>query len=150
MGMTDKHVDTGAALLADVEPAAELLRCLAHPQRLMIVCTLMSGERAVSELERELSIRQPSLSQHLASLREADIITGRRKAKAVFYRLSDHRTAFLVETLHAIFCEPAQLGHQRAQGAPSIPPRPIPMPAGRQPVARVSEAAFFARIGEGD
>ena len=126
-----------------VEPAAELLRALANPQRLAIACTLIKGERAVSELEAELGIRQPSLSQHLGSLREAGIIVGRRKAKAVFYRLGDARAAELVETLHQIFC--SRPGAD-ARGWASTP---------RAPAARLAdvpesrgEAAVFARVGE--
>ena len=72
MGVMRK-LDAPAITLEDVEPAAELLRSLASPQRLAIVCTLIEGERAVSELEATLGIRQPSLSQHLGSLREAGI-----------------------------------------------------------------------------
>jgi DNA-binding transcriptional ArsR family regulator len=134
----------------DVEPAADLLRSLANPQRLMIVCTLVEGERAVSELERELAIRQPSLSQHLASLREDGIISGRREAKAVFYRISDKRAALIVEALHAIFCEPARKTREQAVAGVSRSarsPRQLETRTAKKS-PRVSEAAFFARIGE--
>ena len=44
---------------------SELLKTLAHPMRLMIVCTLIDGEYSVSELEEKLDIHQPNLSQQL-------------------------------------------------------------------------------------
>ena len=68
----------------------------------------------MTELEATLGSRQPSLSQHLGSLREAGIIAGRHEAKAVFYRVSDPRAAAVVEALHAIFCE-ARLGTRAAR-----------------------------------
>lgn len=147
MGMMRK-LDASAVTLENVEPAAELLRSLASPQRLAIVCTLIEGERAVSELEATLGIRQPSLSQHLGSLREAGLIVGRREAKAVFYRVSDPRAAAVVEALHAIFCEPrlasrlARVEHAR----PSVAKRALPY--GRSAPPSRSEAAVFAIVGE--
>ena len=137
----------------DVEPAADLLRSLANPQRLMIVCTLVEGERAVSELERELAIRQPSLSQHLATLREEGIISGRREAKAVFYRIKDERAATIVEALHAIFCEPARKAREQVAvrvSPPARSPRRIETRAAKKSAHITGEAALFARIGEGE
>lgn len=135
----------GVVSLADVEPVAEILKSLANPHRLMIVCTLVEGERAVSELERDLDIRQPSLSQHLASLREAGLVVGRREAKAVFYRLADARVARVIEALHEIFCEPARRDRRRAD---ALPPRESLPGVEKRPFrAPVGDAAFFARIG---
>jgi DNA-binding transcriptional ArsR family regulator len=83
---------------------ALLLRTLSHPARLMIVCTLVEGEYSVGELEEELSIHQPTLSQQLTVLREAGIVETRREAKQIFYRLTAAKAARLVEALYAIFC----------------------------------------------
>lgn len=145
----------GGVAFADVEPVAELLKSLANPHRLMIVCTLVEGERAVSELERDLDIRQPSLSQHLASLREAGLILGRREAKAVFYRISDDRAARVVEALHEIFCEPIRLGRNRARNENASARREITARKNPEPVLprangapRHSEAAVFAVVGD--
>lgn len=134
-------VMTRMLALGDVEPAADLLKSLANPHRLMIVCTLVEGERSVADLERELAIRQPSLSQHLGSLREAGIIAPRREAKSVFYRLSDERAIRVVETLHAIFCAPGLKGT-----LPTTKPIDVPQ---QKPLARLlpTEAAKFARLG---
>jgi DNA-binding transcriptional ArsR family regulator len=132
--------------IEDVEVAAELLKSLSNPQRLQIVCALAEGEQGVSDLERKLEIRQPSLSQHLASLREAGIIAGRREAKAVFYRISDARAAMFVEALHAIFCDPPRHGLRKAASTASGKRAPTTNAMKRAPYA--GEAAFFARVGE--
>ena len=132
---------------AAMTEAAELLRSLASPQRLAIMALLLDGERAVSEVEAELGIRQPSLSQHLGSLREAGLIAGRREAKAVFYRVSDPRAAAVVEALQAIF---VWEGRRRASAPRPASDRAPPRRPSKQPaLARRGEAAVFARVGEG-
>ncbi|MDN2564976.1 metalloregulator ArsR/SmtB family transcription factor [Aquibium sp. A9E412] len=93
-----------AELTERADEACRLLRSLANRNRLAIVCTLAEGERSVGELETELGIRQPTLSQQLAALREDGLVKTRRDAKRVFYSLTDDRAAELVEALYAIFC----------------------------------------------
>nr|WP_158810201.1 metalloregulator ArsR/SmtB family transcription factor [Beijerinckia sp. L45] len=127
--------------LGDVEPAADLLKSLANPQRLMIVCTLVEGERSVADLERALAIRQPSLSQHLGSLREAGIIAPRREAKSVYYRLSDERAIRVIETLHAIFCK------SESKKTTAIKKPVAAIPPKSQARSLPTEAARFARVG---
>ena len=60
-----------ASMEARAGEVAALLKTLAHPARLMIVCTLVEGEYSVGELEEGLDIHQPTLSQQLGVLREA-------------------------------------------------------------------------------
>lgn len=88
--------------------AADFLKKLAHPSRLMIVCALVDGERSVRDLEDTLGIRQPGLSQQIAELREARFIAGRKESKSVFYRLADDRIAEIVALMHRMFCETPQ------------------------------------------
>ena len=64
---------------------AELLRVFAHPMRLMILKALASGELSVSDLAERIELGQPTLSQQLAVLRKAALVTTRREAKQVFY-----------------------------------------------------------------
>ncbi|MCR6498954.1 sulfite-sensing transcriptional repressor BigR [Shinella sp. CPCC 101442] len=84
---------------------AGLLKTLAHPARLMLVCSLVDREYAVSALEEALGLHQPNLSQQLNVLREAGIVETRREGKQIFYRLTGEKAARLVEALHGIFCE---------------------------------------------
>jgi DNA-binding transcriptional ArsR family regulator len=88
-----------------VGEASELLKSIANPNRLSIVCMLLEGERSVAELERELRIHQPTLSQQLRELREGGIVTCRREAKHVMYSVADQRVARLIETLRDIFSD---------------------------------------------
>lgn len=92
-------------LTAKSEAAAELLVLLANPQRLRILCTLLEGERSVSELEAVVDLSQSALSQHLARLRDARIVTTRRAAQSIFYTLADERAARILEALAEVFCK---------------------------------------------
>lgn len=91
-------------MLANAGEAADFLKSMAHPSRLMITCALVDGERSVAELEELLGIRQPGLSQQLAELREAGCIVGRRESKNVFYSLADGRIGDFITTMHRLFC----------------------------------------------
>lgn len=92
------------ALADKAAEATAFLKKLANQDRLMIVCTLIEGERSVRELEQSLGLRQPSLSQQLGELRQAGMIEGRKEGKQMFYRLADARVLALVGTLHQLFC----------------------------------------------
>lgn len=94
-----------SAMLDNAAEAADFLKKVANPNRLMIVCALVDGERSVRDLEDTLGIRQPGLSQQIAELREAGLIAGRKESKSVFYRLADERVAEFVAMMHRMFCE---------------------------------------------
>ena len=104
-----------AEMLDNAEVAADFLKKLANPNRLMIVCALVDGERSVRDLEDTLGIRQPGLSQQIAELREAGFIVGRKQSKSVFYRLADGRVAEFIAMMHHLFCE--------TPGKPSLLPQ---------------------------
>ena len=57
------------AMAAKADEAARMLRSLANPHRLQILCLLVEGELGVGELQRQVSLSQSALSQHLARLR---------------------------------------------------------------------------------
>lgn len=103
--MTDVTANTVTDLLERAGEASEFLKKLANPNRLMIVCALVGGERSVRELEDTLGIRQPGLSQQIAELRDAGLIAGRKESKSVFYRLADDRVKAIVSLLYSMFCE---------------------------------------------
>ncbi|MBE1710838.1 MULTISPECIES: sulfite-sensing transcriptional repressor BigR [Mesorhizobium] len=93
-----------AAMESRAGEVAALLKTLAHPMRLMLVCTLVEGEYSVSQLEETLDIHQPNLSQQLTVLRDANIVETRRDGKQIFYRLTAEKAAQLVAALYTIFC----------------------------------------------
>lgn len=83
--------------------AAQHLRVFAQPQRLLILATLIDRELPVGSIETETGIVQPALSQQLAELRRANLVTHRRQAKRVLYKLADDRTAAIVSYMVAVF-----------------------------------------------
>lgn len=86
----------------DFENATHLLRAFANPHRFRILCLLRQEERTVGSLEQEIGIRQPSMSQQLARLREDGIVTCRREGKSMIYRLANPRAESLVDALIGI------------------------------------------------
>lgn len=77
----------------------EQLKTLAQPQRLMILSAILGGERSVGEIEAATGIGQPALSQQLAELRRADLVTPRREARQIFYSVADEAVGHRVRTL---------------------------------------------------
>ena len=84
--------------------AAQLLKSLANESRLMILCTLASGERSVGELNAEVDLSQSSLSQHLGVLRKEGLVQTRRVSQTIYYSLADSPALQVIGTLHNIFC----------------------------------------------
>lgn len=56
-------------MVDNAKRATDFLKALSHESRLMILCILAEGEKSVGELERLLTLRQPTVSQQLARLR---------------------------------------------------------------------------------
>lgn len=97
-----------AALEAKAAEAARLLRLLANENRLLLLCLLAAeGEMTVGRLAEALCLSQPALSQHLSRLREDGLVTARRDAQSMHYRISDPRAARLLGVLHELYCPPA-------------------------------------------
>lgn len=86
------------------QDAAALLKALANENRLMILCTLMGGEMSVGELNAKVPLSQSALSQHLASLRDAGLVSTRKEAQTVFYRLEGDEAAKVIAVLQSIYC----------------------------------------------
>jgi DNA-binding transcriptional ArsR family regulator len=64
-----------------------VFQALADPSRRAILESLMGGEAAVKDLTARFDISQPAVSQHLATLRDAGLVNGRREGRCVYYRL---------------------------------------------------------------
>jgi DNA-binding transcriptional ArsR family regulator len=94
------------ALMSKSAPASDLLKSLANPHRLMILCQLSQGERSVGDLAAALDLRVPTMSQHLALLRRSGLVATRREGQTMHYRIDDPDTQRILETLFAIYCEP--------------------------------------------
>ncbi|TWC32796.1 ArsR family transcriptional regulator [Pseudomonas sp. SJZ079] len=91
-------------LRTNADAAGQLLKALANPDRLLLLCQLAQGERNVSELESQLGILQPTLSQQLAVLRREALVATRREGKQVYYRISSPAALAVIGTLYQLFC----------------------------------------------
>jgi DNA-binding transcriptional ArsR family regulator len=64
-----------------------IFQALADPSRRAIFESLTRGEAAVKELTARFAISQPAVSQHLAALKDAGLVQGRREGRCVYYRV---------------------------------------------------------------
>ncbi len=92
--MHDEHIETIAALL----------KTMAHPIRLKILCLLQEGERTVSELQHEVKTSHANVSQHLAILRNQGIVSCRKDANYMRNRIADDSILQLIATMRELFC----------------------------------------------
>jgi DNA-binding transcriptional ArsR family regulator len=84
--------------------AGELLKTLAHKDRLMILCHLVVAEKSVGELAKLLNIPQSPLSQHLARMRQESLVKTRREAQTIYYSITSPEVRRMVEVLHELYC----------------------------------------------
>ncbi|EOX4942634.1 metalloregulator ArsR/SmtB family transcription factor [Vibrio alginolyticus] len=103
MSYTDMDV---AAMKGNANEAADLLKVMAHPERLMVLCQLIQGEGevGVGELQKNSFLSQSAFSQHLTVLRKHKLIKARKASQQVFYSLSEPRVESLIKALHSVFC----------------------------------------------
>lgn len=91
-------------MAAQVEVAAELLKALSNAQRLRVLCLLADGELTVGELNARVELSQSALSQHLAVLREHQMVNTRRESQTIYYSIAEGPVQKVINTLHAIYC----------------------------------------------
>ena len=89
----------------DIERASLSMKAMAHPLRLKILCTLGSREVSVQDIVADVGTSQSNISQHLAILRDKGILTARKDANRVFYRVGDVRTLRLIGMMREVFCK---------------------------------------------
>jgi len=83
--------------------AVGALRVLANEDRLLLLCRLSQGEMCVGDLEEELGIRQPTLSQQLRVLRHEGVVSTRRQGKHIFYIVDDPAVLEILAVLSRIY-----------------------------------------------
>ena len=88
----------------DIEQAARSLKAMSHPLRLKILCTLGDSEASVQDIVEVVGTSQSNISQHLAILRDKGILTARKDANRVYYRVGDPRTLRLICMMREVFC----------------------------------------------
>lgn len=93
-------------LMQRARDASDFLKAISHESRLIVLCLLSEKERSVSELERILSLRQPTISQQLARLREDRLVTTRRDGNTIYYSLANDDVRRVIELVYSIYCHP--------------------------------------------
>jgi len=88
----------------DIERASRSLKAMSHPLRLKILCTLGDQEVSVQDIVDHVGTSQSNISQHLAILRDKGILTSRKDANRVYYRVGDARTLALIGMMREVFC----------------------------------------------
>lgn len=93
-------------LAAQAADAAHMLKLLGNEHRLLILCFLIAqGEMKVGDLVEAIGLSQSALSQHLSLLREDGLVTFRREAQTLYYRVSDPRASRILKVLKDVFCD---------------------------------------------
>lgn len=86
---------------------AEIFKALSHPTRLKIVCGLIKKENcSVNTIAEKLGVAQPTVSQHLNILKNADIISGYRNGNQICYKVENSVAKRIIEALGADLCPP--------------------------------------------
>ena len=97
--------NSAAQLEEHATQAAAILKQLANPVRLQILCQLIGGDKSVGEISKGIDLSQSALSQHLAKMREAGLVEAEKRGQMVYYRIVDMRAHALFSTLYLIFCK---------------------------------------------
>ncbi|PSJ42717.1 transcriptional regulator [Zobellella endophytica] len=89
---------------ANAAQAVKLLKALANERRLFILCHLLDKELSVGEMNQHLGLSQSALSQHLAILRNDELVRTRKEAQTVYYSLQSEEVREVIALLHRLYC----------------------------------------------
>ncbi|MBC7602311.1 MAG: helix-turn-helix transcriptional regulator [Ramlibacter sp.] len=92
------------ALRSAAGQAVGALKLLANTERMLLLCQLSQGEMCVSDLEIQLDIHQPTLSQQLGVLRSEGVVSTRREGKNIFYAIADPDLIEIISVLYRLYC----------------------------------------------
>lgn len=92
---------------ASIEKVSRCMKALAHPLRLKVIVALNDQELSVQDLVEAVGTTQSNVSQHLTIMRDKEILSSRRVANQVFYRVGDCKVLDLVALTKRIFCQSA-------------------------------------------
>ena len=89
---------------ADITKAARCVKAMSHPLRLKILCVLGNKALSVQDIVEQVGTTQSNISQHLAILREKDILGYKKEANRVYYFIDDPRMLQLIRMMRDLFC----------------------------------------------
>ncbi len=94
-------------LEAKAEEVAATLSAMANPKRLLVMCTLLTGEKSVGDLAEIVQLSPAALSQHLGKMRALRLVSTRRDGQTIYYSLASAEVQAVLETLYRVYCAPA-------------------------------------------
>ena len=95
---------TNQANVEDTTLTANALKAMAHPLRWKILCTLGNTELSVGEIVEKTGTSQSNISQHLEQLRNKNILTSRKEANRIYYRIRNDQLLELIGTMRNVLC----------------------------------------------
>jgi len=93
-------------LEAKAEEVATVLAALANPKRLIVLCTLLDGEKSVGDLAGIVQLSSAALSQHLAKMRALRLVSTRRDGQTIYYSLASDDVRAVLNALYQVYCAP--------------------------------------------
>jgi DNA-binding transcriptional ArsR family regulator len=103
---TENLYETINPLEARAEEVAATLSVMANPKRLLVMCTLLAGEKSVGDLAEVVQLSPAALSQHLGKMRALRLVATRRDGQTIYYSLASPEVRALLETLYRVYCGP--------------------------------------------
>ena len=103
--MKKSQNDTFDNMRANACKAEVILKQLANSKRLLILCSLLAGEKNVGYLAEIVDLSQSALSQHLTKMRKAGLVEHEKRGQMVFYHISNMEVHALLSTLYLIYCK---------------------------------------------
>jgi DNA-binding transcriptional ArsR family regulator len=88
----------------DINRAARCIKAMSHPLRLKILCILGTNSVSVQDIVEQVGTSQSNISQHLAILREKNILGSKKEANRVYYYIDDNRMLQLINMMREVFC----------------------------------------------
>ncbi len=88
---------------AVIRQGAKMLKAMGNEKRLEILYHLSQKEQNVGELEKVIGLSQSALSQHLAVLRNEELVKTRREAQTIFYSIKNGKVNDVLKLLDKMF-----------------------------------------------
>jgi ArsR family transcriptional regulator, virulence genes transcriptional regulator len=94
---------------------AEISKTLAHPLRIALLHTLKDGEKTVNELVEILNASQSNISQHLALMRQRQMVKTRKNGSSVYYRVANPKISQACDIMREVLMEQLSQKHEIAK-----------------------------------
>lgn len=105
-----------AQMSEQIEEVTAVLKALAHPLRLSLLCHLLDEDKDVGALVEATGGAQSQVSQFLKALKSEGLVESTREGVHCIYRVSDRRVSKLIRELKGIYCDfPQKNGRASAQ-----------------------------------